>query len=99
MPFLSTAELRERVERLAAIERGTASPGERQAAELIVAELRSLGVSARLEEERVHGTYWWPIGLLTGLATIGAFARSRLFGLISGAAGAAGVWDDLRLNR
>lgn len=99
MPLLSEPELRERVERLAAIERGTASPGERQAAELIVAELEGLGVRARLEEERVHGTYWWPLGLLTALGTLGGLARSRVVGLAAGAAGAAGVWDDLRLNR
>jgi len=99
MPLLTKAELRARVERLAAIERGTASPGEREAAELIVAELRSLGARAHLEEERVHGTYWWPLGLLTGLAALGGFARRRLFGFIAGAVGAAGVWDDLRLNK
>ena len=71
MPLLDKAQLRERVERLAAIERGSASAGERQAAELIVAELRSLGVQARLEEERVHGTYWWPLGILTAIGALG----------------------------
>jgi hypothetical protein len=99
MPLLTKAELRARVERLAAIERGTASAGEREAAKLIVAELQSIGVQARLEEERVHGTYWWPLGILTGIAALGGCARSRAFGVAAGAAGAAGVWDDLRLNK
>jgi peptidase M28-like protein len=99
MPLLDKAELRRRVERLASIERGTASAGERQAAELIVSELESLGVPARLEEERVHGTYWWPLGILTAIGAFGGLARGRLLGLAAGAAGAAGVWDDLRLNR
>jgi hypothetical protein len=58
MALLSDSELRKRVEQLAAIDdRGSASPGERRAAELIAAELASLGVRARLEEEQVHGTY------------------------------------------
>lgn len=99
MPLLDKAQLRERVERLAAIERGSASAGEREAAELIVAELRSLGVSARLEEERVHGTYHWPLGILAALGALGGFARSRLLGVAAGGLAAAGAWDDLRLNR
>ena len=99
MALLTEAELRERVERLAAIERGTASAGEREAGELIVSELESLGVRARLEEERVHGTYWWPLGILTAIAAIGGLVRSRLVGFVAGVAGAAGAWDDLRLNQ
>jgi hypothetical protein len=99
MGLLTEAGLRERVERLASIERTTASPGERQAAELIVAELQALGVEARLEEEQVHGTYWWPLGILTAIGALGGIVRSRLAGLVAGAAGAAGVWDDLRLNQ
>jgi hypothetical protein len=99
MALLEIPELRRRVERLAAIERGTASAGERQAAEIIVEELQSLGVRARLEEERVHGTYWWPLGILTAIGMLGGFVRNRLFGVIAGTVGAAGVWDDLRLNK
>src|SRR5439155_622325 len=84
--LLSETELRERVTRLAAIERGSASPGEREAAELIAAELRESGARVRLEEEPAHGTYWWPVGLLTGaaaaagplLAAAGALAGLRL---------------------
>jgi hypothetical protein len=99
VPLLDVPGLRERIERLAAIERGTASPGEREAAELVAEELRQLGGRVRLEEEREHGTYWWPLGILTGIGALGGFVRSRALGVAAGSIAAAGVWDDLRLNR
>lgn len=59
-------------------DRGSASPGERVAAEWIVAELRAAGLGdARVETDRAHGGYWWPIGLLNALAVAGAAARRR----------------------
>jgi hypothetical protein len=85
--LLEREELRSLVERLAAIERPSASHGERRAAELVAEELRAAGAEARLEEERAHGTYWWPIGLLTGLV---ALLRKRALGLLA----AAAVVDD-----
>src|SRR4051812_48594992 len=96
MSLLSEVELRERVERLAAIERGSGSAGEREAADLIAAELRECGARVRLEEESVHGTYWWPIGLLTGLAALAGFGRRRLVAALAGVFAAAGVADDVR---
>ncbi len=49
-------------------------PGRREAAELIAAELRGAGARVRVEEERAHGTYWWPVGILTAAAGLaGAF--------------------------
>lgn len=95
MPLLDQSELRDRITRLAAIERPSASAGERQAAELIAEELRSLGARVAIEEEQAHGTYWWPIGLLTGLAAAAGFGRSRLLGGVAGAFAAAGVADDV----
>ena len=78
MSLFSEDELREWVERLARIERPSASPGEAEAAELIAAELRELGADARVEHESAHGGYWWPIGLLTGAAALaGALSRAR----------------------
>ena len=65
LALLDQTQLRERVERLAAIERGSASSGEARAAELIAAELREAGADVTVEHERAHGTYWWPVGLLT----------------------------------
>ena len=100
MSALGQDDLRDLVTRLAHIERPSASDGERQAAELIASELRAAGARlVRLEEERVHGTYWWPLGLLTGLAALAGFARGRLTGLAAGAFAAAGVADDVRHER
>ncbi len=83
LSLMTKTELRERVERLAAIERPSASEGERRAAELIAEEL-----GGRCETERVHGTYWWPIGILTALAGL---TRRRLVGLLA----AIAVVDDI----
>lgn len=100
MGVLGQDDLRDLVARLAAIERPSASDGERRAAELIAEELRKAGVrEVRLEEERVHGTYWWPLGLLTALAAAAGFARSRLLGVAAGAFAAAAVADDVRHER
>jgi len=51
---LSEKQLREWIERLAAIERGSASPGEAQAARLIADEVSAAGAPARLEPERAQ---------------------------------------------
>src|SRR5207302_2061192 len=51
LSLLDTDGLRERVERLAAIERGSAGPGERRSAGLIAAELESLGCDVSIELE------------------------------------------------
>ena len=94
MGLLTETELRERVERLAAIERGSASDGERQAAELIAEEL-----GGRLETERVHGTYWWPIGSLTALAGLAGASRNRLAGVLAGLFAAVAITDDISGGR
>ena len=85
------------VRHLAAIERPSASPGEREAAEWIAGALRELGLHPAIEEERAHGTYWWPQGLLSaaGVAA-GALAlrRHRRSAAALGALAAAGLADD-----
>jgi hypothetical protein len=49
---------------------------------MLADELRGLGLErVRIEEEQVHGGYWWPIGIPTALAALG--------GLIGGASGVA----------
>jgi len=93
--LFSQAELRDRVERLARIERASASPGEAEAAELIAAELRELGATARVEREDAHGGYWWPIGLLTGAAALAGARSGRLAAGFVGLAAAAAVTDDI----
>ena len=90
------ARLRAVVEHLAAIERPSASEGERRAAEWIREQLAALGADARIEEEPAHGTYWVPLGLLTAAAGLAGLGRGRraLTALV-GAAAAAGIADDV----
>jgi len=89
--------LRERLEELERIERPSASDGERQAAEWLVAQFAELGAEARIEAEDAHGTYWWPLGIGAALGALGAIAAlhgRRLLGTLLGAIGAAGIADD-----
>src|SRR2546430_5834089 len=91
--------LEQAIRHLAAIPRPSASGGEREAAEWLTGQLRDAGCrEARVEEERAHGTYWWPLGLLTGLAALGGLAAlrgRRLAGLAAGAFAAAGIAGDI----
>ncbi|MGC1165035.1 MAG: M28 family peptidase [Solirubrobacterales bacterium] len=89
--------LRERLEELERIDRPSASEGEREAAEWLVARFAELGAEARIEAETAHGTYWWPLGIGTALGALGAVAAlrgRRLLGAALGAIGAAGIADD-----
>ncbi|HEX5908995.1 MAG TPA: hypothetical protein VFY44_00795, partial [Thermoleophilaceae bacterium] len=99
MPLLDQSQLRDRIERLAAIERGSASSGEARAAELIAAELREAGAEVTVEHERVHGTYWWPVGLLTGTGALAGVARGRWKAVLAGAFATAAVVDDISGGR
>jgi Peptidase family M28 len=93
---VSPRALLERVVReLAAFERPSASEGERRAAEWIAAELRAAGCrDVRIEEERAHGGYWWPLGLLNAGAWLASALGGRRAAAIAGAAAAAAVYDD-----
>jgi hypothetical protein len=95
---MKASHLRSAIERLAAIDRSSCSGGEHEAAEWIVAELRQLGADAVVEKERIHGTYWWPLGITSALG-IGAAALTRrgrrlLPAALAGAAAGA-VVDEL----
>ena len=82
---------------LAAIERPSASEGEREAAEWAVNRLAGLGAEARIETERAHGTYWWPLGLGAGAAAVAGMAGLRGRRLLAaglGAAAAAALADE-----
>lgn len=92
------AQIEADVRELSALERPSASPGERAAAEWVAARLRGLGVEAEIEEERAHGGYWWPIGLLNAAgAAAGALSLRghRWAGGAAAGAAAAGVADDV----
>jgi hypothetical protein len=101
-----TDEWREAVRHLAAFERPSASDGERRAAEWIAERLRARGAEARVEEERAHGGYWWPLTLANLLAAgsgglalrrSGRIRRLLATAVAGGAAGA--LWDDLGHGR
>jgi hypothetical protein len=93
---LTSRALIERVVRdLAAIKRPSAAAGERRAAEVVADELRAAGCrDVRLEEERAHGGYWWPLGLLNAGAALAGLLGRAPAALVGGAAAAA-VYDDV----
>jgi hypothetical protein len=93
--LLSEAELREHVEWLAALTRETGGPGERAAGERIAAVLEGLGHRVHRDPERVHGTYWWPIGLAAGAAALAGLSGRRALGTVAGALGALASADDI----
>ena len=83
------------VRELASYERPSASDGERRAAEWIAGELRAAGCrDVRVEEERAHGGYWWPLGLLNAGSALAALVGRLPAALVGGAASAA-VYDDV----
>src|SRR5215212_4217994 len=89
---------RELLDELCAIERPSASPGEREAAEWLAAQLAELGVEARIESEPAHGTFWWPLGIAaaTGIvAGVAALRGRRMLGTALAAAAGAAALDDL----
>jgi hypothetical protein len=97
------AEMEEVVRTLASIdERGSATEGERRAAEWLVERFRLHGWEADVEEVPAHGTWWWPIGVpvaagaLAGLLSL--VGRRRLAALV-GAAAAVSIADDLSSGR
>jgi Peptidase family M28 len=83
------------IRELASYERESASPGERRAAEWLAGELREAGCrDVRVEEERAHGGYWWPLGLLNAGSALAALL-GRLPAAVVGGAAAAGVYDEV----
>jgi hypothetical protein len=96
------ALLREQLEQLERIHRPSASAGEREAAEWIVERFADLGVESRIEVERAHGTYWWPLGIgaAAGVAAgLAGLRGRRLLGAAIGLAGAAAIADDFPPKR
>lgn len=94
----ATESLERLVADLASIERPSASAGERAAAEWIVTRFAEIGIEARIESERAHGGYWWPLGLLTAAGALGGLialrGRRAGGGALAGLASVA-IWDDL----
>ena len=94
---MSRRALIERVVReLAAYERPSASDGERRAAEWLAGELRAAGCrEVMVEEERAHGGYWWPLGLLNAGAALAARLGGRRAAALVGGVAAAAIYDDV----
>ena len=83
------------IRELASYERGSASAGERRAAGWLAGELREAGCrDVRVDEERAHGGYWWPLGLLNAGPALAALL-GRLPAALVGGAAAAAVYDDV----
>jgi acetylornithine deacetylase/succinyl-diaminopimelate desuccinylase-like protein len=97
---VSRRALIERVIReLASYERGSASEGERRAADWLAGELSAAGCrEVRVEEERAHGGYWWPLGLLNAASALAAFFGRLPAALVGGFTSAA-VYDDVSGGR
>ncbi len=90
----------EAVGHLASFEKPSASEGERRAATWIAERLRAEGArDVRVEEERAHGTYWWPLGLLALAGGLASLSRRRWVRLLGGAVAAAGIADDISGGR
>src|SRR3954449_8116574 len=97
-PHLDQAWLRELVETLCSIHRPTASVGERRAAEWLLARLRENGIDGEVELDRVHGTFWWPLGLAAAagvVAGIAALRGRRTLGAAIAAVAGVAAFDDL----
>jgi hypothetical protein len=101
------AWMRERLDELCAYERGSASEGERRAAEWLADSLGEAGArDARVEEEpAANGTFWWPIGLLAGAGALAGLAArrggrlARAAAVATGAAASALIADELPPGR
>ena len=93
--------LRQAIAHLSTIDRPSASPGEHEAAQWIGAQLAEFGCSVRIEEERAHGGYWFPLGVPNALAGVAGLlarrggARGRALATAVGAFAAAAIWDDV----
>lgn len=93
--------LRAAIEHLSCLDRASCSPGEREAAGWIADALNARGVDASVELERVHGTYWWPLGLCSAAGIVAALLGRRghrLTGAVVGALGALTAADELILG-
>ena len=80
---------------LAAFDRPSASEGERRAAAMIAERLAADQCDVAVEQESAHGTYWWPLGLLTLISGLAALTRSRLTRIVAGLFSAAALADDI----
>jgi hypothetical protein len=86
------------IQELTAIERGSASRGERRAAEWIVEQLAENATPARIEVEPAHGTHL-PFALPSALALVAGFVRPRSVAVVMAAVATAAILDELGGHR
>jgi hypothetical protein len=92
------ARHRELLDGLCAFERESGSSGERAAAGWLAERLAEHGVGAEIEEEPLHDTFWWPLGLTAAAGVLAgslALRGRRLSAMALGAAAFAAAVDDL----
>jgi Peptidase family M28 len=77
---------------LSAIERESGSPGEREAADWVVASLAEHGAEALVDTELLHNTFWWPLGLAGVAGALGGIAALRGHRITGAAVGAAAAF-------
>lgn len=92
------AALRADVAALAALDRPPCSPGEREAAAWIAERLRAAGARVTIDEEPIHGTYFWPMAtanVVGAVAGVAALRGRRALGAALGAAAFGAMAQDL----
>ena len=81
------------LDELCAFDRETASEGERRAALWLLERLRNEGArEARIEEERGHQTFWWPLGLAAAGGVQAGLRGTRGRNRVAAALGALAAW-------
>jgi hypothetical protein len=94
-PHLDKAWLRALLDELCATPRETATPGEHAAAAWLVEQLVAEGVDdarVRIEEERGHQTFWWPLGLAAAVGALAGLRGMQRRSLLAAAVGATAAW-------
>lgn len=98
---MSQSELAAAVERLATIERGSAGPGEAEAAALLAEMLAAHGLAPELESEPAVGSFWQSTGIAAGAGVLAGLLgrRRRALGTAVGALAAGLMADDVESGR
>lgn len=89
--------MRQDLETLAAMDRGSATEGEREAAQVLAGMLRRRGLDPVLEDERAVGGFWQSTGLAAGAGVVAGLlgGRRRRAGAALAGAAAALMADDV----
>lgn len=81
------------LDELCGFDRETASAGEQAAAQWLVGQLAAVGAGdARVEEERGHQTFWWPLGLAAAAGMLAGVRGMQCRSLAAAALGVGAAW-------